>query len=120
MTPLQMGPGEIAWKCDVVRVGRNGQVEALADPEEGMLEILERNAGRLYLDVVEDENAAAWLVHRAGWPFDLALADLDPIGCRLSRLRPVGAGDEVMRDLIEAFEAEAPGFSLHIHAERSA
>lgn len=115
---LSVVPGEVAWKCDLVRLDDDRRVAERAAFDERALEVLRPNARRLYLEVLE-VGAETWLIHRAGWPFDLRVADRDPTGVDAQQLRPSGAGDEVMRDLIDAFEAEAPGYSLHIHDPRT-
>lgn len=116
--PPPLVPGEIAWRCDLVRLGDDRRVVEQATLDQAGLAMLKPHARRLYLDVVEVEGQT-WLVHRAGWPFDLRVAEVDPTGREATRLRPTGAGDEVMRDLLESFEAAAAGYSLHVHDQQS-
>jgi hypothetical protein len=108
-------PGEFAWACDVLKLEANDRVRGWAGMSDRSRLALEANAARLYLEVVMDD-AGALLIHRGGWPFDLRTFDGDPIGRTSAELRPTGAGDEVMRDLITSFEAAVPSRTLHIHA----
>ena len=107
-------PGEFAWRCRLLRLGDDGRVTAAEAFDAASLDVLKSNARRLYLEVVSADDGGAWLMHRAGWPFDLRIVDGDPIGKTASELRPTGAGDEVMRDLIESFESAVPKHTLHV------
>ena len=115
-TTLVLGPGEVAWRCDAVRVGDDGRVSGVVAFDEATSTTLRSHARRLYLDVIDRGDGGVWLVHREGWPFDLRTLDADPAGRAAAELRPTGSGDEVMRDLIDSFERDAPGHTLHVRA----
>ena len=106
---LNLIDGELAWRCEVVRVD-GGRVVAL-ESAVAFVEDVRTVASRLYLEVQAVDETAA-LIHRGGWPFDLKTFRGDPVGAEAASLRPRGAGDEVMRELIESFEAQHSGRSL--------
>ena len=108
--------GEHAWSCAAVAV-EAGRVVGPAEMDAELRSIVEANARRLYLEVADRDDRSVWLIHRGGWPFDLRTFDDDPTGKAPPDLRPVGAGDEVMRDLIDSVEAAAPGRSLHVRGQ---
>ena len=115
--PLVMG--EIAWECGLVAVRESGHVEDYAHVTPERREALAAHAARLYLELADRGVYSVWLIHRAGWPFDLKLRKPreEVIGRPAASLRPTGAGDEVMRDLIDAFEHDCPGFSIYLTNE---
>lgn len=113
---LNLIEGEQAWWCDVAKVAGGVVVEVDELAFDAWADVLKPIAARLYLEVHEVDGRIA-LVHRAGWPFDLRTFERDPLGVEASELRPTGAGDEVMRDLIESFESSAPSHSLHVRSQ---
>ncbi len=99
---LNLIDGELAWTCEAVRVV-NGRAIAV-EPAVPYIDAIQPIAARLYLDTQPVDDTLA-LIHRGGWPFDLKTFEGEPIGAGVLSLRPRGAGDEVMRELIESFEA---------------
>ena len=112
--------GEVAWVCGFVMFGDSGHVEDYAQVTPELREALATHAARLYLELADRDVYSVWLIHRAGWPFDLKLrkSGEDVIGWPVANLRPTGAGDEVMRDLIDSFEYDFPGSSLDLTSEQ--
>lgn len=111
--PRPLVAGEIAWCCDPWQTA-DGVISAEFLDEMALTSVLEPAANSLLLEHLLVDGRR-FLVHRAGWPFDLKTLDTDPRGLRAAELRPRGAGEEVFRQLVDAIEAALPGVTLHIH-----
>ena len=104
---------EIAWCCDVWRIA-GGRVAAPFDDLAAAAPVIAPAAARVLLEY-QLIDGRGYLIHRAGWPFDLWTLAADPTGHAPAALRPRGAGDEVFRELIDAFEAQVAGATLHVY-----
>ena len=100
-----MGPGDLAFCCDLVRLvdGRMAEAPARSPEAESLIAAAGPIAARLTLQLAPVGEALGVLVYREGWPFDLRTTDPATIlNQPAADHRPRGAGDEVMRDLMES------------------
>lgn len=100
-----LAPGDLAFHCDLVRVIEGRMVEAPANlpGAEALLLSLQPIAARLVMELLSLGGPRGLLIYREGWPFDLRTHDpATLLGEPVAGRRPYGAGDEVMRDLMES------------------
>ncbi len=105
---VSLAPGDLVFHCDLVRVIDGRMAEAPADPPdaEALLLSLRPIAARLVMELRPLAGSRGLLIYREGWPFDLRTHDpATLLGQPVAGRQPYGAGDEVMRDLMESSAA---------------
>lgn len=111
---VSLAPSDLVFHCNLVRVAGGRMVEAPAAVKDAAepFDRLTPIAGRLTMELMPIGGARALLLYRGGWPFDVRTHDPRLlVGRPVSEHRPYGAGDEVLRDLMEA-SVEALGDGL--------
>jgi hypothetical protein len=100
---VSLAPSDLVLHCDLVRLrdGRIVEAPAALGDATGWIELLGPVAQRLTMELVPVAGPCGLLVYRGGWPFDLNTRNpRDLLGETAAEHRPYGAGDEVMRDLM--------------------